>query len=1025
MSAATKVSGIILWFDDKFTAAIQSRNVPTRGLWREIFGPRESKLFRLMDISIEIACTYEDALKSLDYWAQPEHAGTYVHAVVDLNLPQAVGKPPAMIYGIKLGRELRKRGIPFVFLSADTEATQTLDKMSLGTVPYYVKEPGMGEWRMPDSLSGYLLDEISHNVSWLSLKDVLDNMHPESSPSPESLRRKDGGAFLYFPYFTVFKKFVNKWENDKRIEFPRVFAVRTARANNDLCIQQSLSIIFHELFLSKPKSIRMVYRTPGDDESGDDLLMGPYVKDPDTIFVLRIEPENTSVGTVKDILDRDCSGTLVLVLPNDESCDRYTEVLRENRVASLEALPSISWGDSDAREELAKHSCSLVFLQRKGGGEASLHTRLHKGWLSFPELLINPINWIALLESETVVEELSDPYEVVAELNKSLRRASKEQQTALAEAIDNEVPVRYEHLLRVGNDILSRDDLRDVYASWVERALDFWLCSSWQFPYGVVRRFILCHYGKDYQKSWTPDKRRQWEENSYEVLCGLCAEYERVRPYEENSSGLRQDLQRVCRFIKELGGAKILSEVRTEVNWELVESMRWPHHRYPMPSAINTCLRRAGRHLWIQTEGMDLAAALPAGRRRYRALGDIASYYSDVLNWAKEIVNDLPLGWRESIDYLVTTLREYRVVDVWQKGRSKKSKEKQDEFWYHLLGLLRNGAPVMFVADQTIREKTLATGRTSARPFLSSVNGYGKILERLRRSRRDRMMHYSLAEMRSRLVPTLEDLSHFGNMFREIVASMGDQAKGKGLELSNTLIGLFQSVADDFDSLGAKGDDRLDLSKTGIMNFLLNSPHEAFASDGWFWEGLDKKLATNPQARLNSLVGTKIDHIWQIVDAVTCLNFATYHYRYFDGYHLLGSIFDLRLLNKDTAPRVSLATINTVMGLFVAGLEGLIAHLSWCLTLAGEEERAERILPPTVQMKPRDGFTAPDRKELEQVLTAADRKEGYAVYTLGIPGRNTVNRLCYHGGGGIEVLNTPERAGKTVNKVKKQKEAEG
>ena len=140
MSLITYDKGILLWIDDCFQDAHMSEI--SQDVWSKVFGNHSDRLFRLMDLSLEVATSYQDALEAIEAHSSSVAGGTFTFSILDLMIPSQSDGEPRMKYGIAVAKELRKRGMPFVFLSANADASKVLDKAGLGAVPYFIKEPG-------------------------------------------------------------------------------------------------------------------------------------------------------------------------------------------------------------------------------------------------------------------------------------------------------------------------------------------------------------------------------------------------------------------------------------------------------------------------------------------------------------------------------------------------------------------------------------------------------------------------------------------------------------------------------------------------------------------------------------------------------------------------------------------------------------------------------------------------------------------------------------------------------------------
>jgi hypothetical protein len=175
-------------------------------------------------------------------------------------------------------------------------------------------------------------------------------------------------------------------------------------------------------------------------------------------------------------------------------------------------------------------------------------------------------------------------------------------------------------------------------------------------------------------------------------------------------------------------------------------------------------------------------------------------------------------------------------------------------------------------------------------------------------------------------------------------------------------------------------------------------------SNYWYVDNLIAKVRENGEyGEIPSLFGTKSDFLWKTLDVFVCLNSLTQQFRYYDGYHFLASLNDLRVKNKDTCPHVPLSMIEAVMDLFVASIEGIIAQLSWCVALSGEVEIAKKIRSPNILIQPLEGFKPPQNQDLLEIIRVNHLETEWEVYTLGIPGENTVNKLSYHCGETVKI----------------------
>ena len=211
-----------MWVDDRLLGCDPKSDT----VWQDLFGDLSPRLYRLMDLNFEMATSCDEALHAIEHFTSAEAAGEYVTCVVDLNLPPRIGETPEMKYGIRVAKELRRRKIPFVFLSANAHATDILTREQL-FVPCYHKGGAEGTFRLPRLLAERLLGEFRSQIAWVSLESILARLDPRSDLAQTYHASPD--AFRYYPFFGVFRDFVEHWELHERYELPRVFVVRACQ----------------------------------------------------------------------------------------------------------------------------------------------------------------------------------------------------------------------------------------------------------------------------------------------------------------------------------------------------------------------------------------------------------------------------------------------------------------------------------------------------------------------------------------------------------------------------------------------------------------------------------------------------------------------------------------------------------------------------------------------------------------------------------------------------------------------------
>ncbi|MFW6099742.1 MAG: hypothetical protein ACOC90_00010 [Bacteroidota bacterium] len=990
---------MLFWVDDRF----EDMEIPSDDIWRQIFGTYPDHIFRFMDLTLEVASSYEEVLTNLEDYKNARETGTFVWFIIDLILPASPGTEPAIKYGVELAKQIKQMGFNFVFLSANADASSVLSQENLSTVPYYVKEAGKNPWKLPDSLAQTVLSEFRRYISWIYLDDVVEVLHPESEIvnfyKSDAKSKHGASAIRYFPFFSSFRDFVEHCEYRSPIDIRRSFVVRSSRMHCDLFVQQMLLIILYPVFLNNPEQILFRYGDAHDNKYIQRLRQINTSNISHTIDTIRVSPDSTSPDKLKDLLLQinNTESMTIIVIPNDETADQYTDVLQEFRLLNIQELPQNHEDDPKDRLELIRQTAALVFGKWSVGFEQDYSFMLPQGYINNAELLINPINWLTLLEAKKVAEDLSDPYEIVDEFISALNTMTSEQSRVIKESIEQAKPVPYEHMLRVGFKTFKRSEFSDELPDWIEQALDNWLSVSWHTPYGLNSR-VLYQYRNAEGQLETNESMAVWEDASYEILVNIMAEYFASRGSVDQPTPRQKDLLRVKNFIDVLGGDGLLSDELTSVDWDALDLLRWPHMRYPMPSAIKRRLQQAGRYLWIQPEGLDLAALLPTGRKRYRMLIDTVDHYWSVIEWGQKVAEKMPAGWKESAGFLFDIIQNHRIEQAWM--------EDSQRVWDALKSLMYNARPVSFICGATLRKQPISGANNSIQAFLSSVYGCGKLLGRIR-GNREHIIGKNLfpAWNAQNMASEIEKLAESGRLIENIA-----DRKGDGLSRSSEMLETFQAFLSMISrQTGIKQEESKNFSETLhhlMCNFFYNSDLvSANENQNWY---IDDMINPVPQSfsncHIRSMLGTKLDFFWKVIDVFTTINFATHRYRYFDGYHFLAVLNDLRNqfvkeVSHPSPSDIPLHLIETVIDLFMEGFEGLAAQLSWCVELAGEEELAADIAPPNVFVQPPKDFKAPSPDEIGKIMRVKKDNRNWTFYTIGIPGEDTVNKYaCFNQG---------------------------
>ena len=722
--------GILFWVDDSFIHHPFEKDID---IWVKLFGNESDKIFRLMDLKLKIATTYEKGKEMIDDLVDQEKQGVYVFCILDLYIPRnkQTEAYPSSVHGIKLANLVQDKGFNFVFLS--TAVNMLGNKFS--EVPFYQKK--QGEQKIPETLIQLILKNFRANISWISVGDIMDELKDSSMKALSSQENKFSRN--YFPFFSSFRDFVEHWES--RPVLSKGFAVisRCPRAHGDPFVIQCLLVSIYSLVQRNPGKVHFRYINPKNQPFPDKIGNIPGKLN---IIVLRIQTVNaadktTAATTAKEFHElfkrvQKPDNIVYFILPNDESSEEYLDKVARDRRIIYEDLPSIRIGDSFTREALIRRSINLVFQNQVIYREDRKYN-LGDIYLAHPEILVKPTSWVILSESTEIAEQLSDPFEIVDEFESALEIKLKNAPEDQINKIINGDPLKSSELLDVGMETLKKDFSEEKFEKtfnnhWLPRALRLWLSMSWHFPYGLDHNVGKTSY------RFHEEKESQWEEFSLSVLMDLISQYRLNDDFV--------DLNMVYNFLKHNALEKLLAHRTAEAegmdisndDWAGLSAERWPYQKYPIPTALTKRLKNAGRSLWVDTDHFNLAQMFPSTRLHHKYLDNVVDQMGGRLRVLEKQCPYLPGEWAFYIDKFIHLIRKSRIPSAWNDKKNK-------EIIYHsLMDFQNNVMPISFIAyniwcgkfDNTKeRDKVFKT--------LATCSGFGTLINKISPLRKDNL----------------------------------------------------------------------------------------------------------------------------------------------------------------------------------------------------------------------------------------------------------------------------------------------
>jgi hypothetical protein len=676
-------AGQIFWIDDDLDMGQLRANRNTDDAWRIAFGNLDNRVFRQMNLTLCVARTHAEAETEIAQLSETARSGIFVQAVVDLRIPESEGKTPQPKYGIDIAKQLKARNIPFYVLSTAERATRDLDKARIDRTRYFSKDVALTSGSIiPEDLSRLILSEFKNNITWLDLTKTT-NQFAATSSVPLDLNQRWA---THFPFFGPYRDYVERWElRSGRASLHRV-VLRSPSDHSDAFVMQAATVILSGIIVAtKP---RVVFIS-SDNPSTFQALQGTDALDSATLqLVIRLLGKDpTSEAAWLEHVLRTCRRTnakLIIVVPQDERAEEFLSILSKEFDATYDDLPQTKFGDRREREDLIRR-CSRLALQQMVLPDASGQARrLHDIYLQNPEILIDPVHWAFLLEAEHTAAEISDPIEVLecfSRATNDIARWPLEQ----VERLFRGEPVDRQFLLTPAFDTFQRQP--DFHSEWTVRAFHDWLTQSWQMPYSV--RVSLEFPLENAAVS-------SWEEHCFRIALDLGRALSKVGLTETNMQieGRLPSLTQAVAFLSHDTIRRMVAGEPITHHWADLETLRWPHQHYPMPSGLHRKLRSEGRYLWVQTDLLDRAGAVISGREALQRVEARAERHARRIDWLERTCPTLPAGWRHTAEHMLNAIRNRNIESQWSDDATRA------QIWQSIHALLHNAAPISIMFYQ-------------------------------------------------------------------------------------------------------------------------------------------------------------------------------------------------------------------------------------------------------------------------------------------------------------------------------------
>jgi len=1034
--------GILLWVDDNF---IDRPFKKDQDIWENLFGKQSDKIYRLMDLELQIATDFDSGKKNLDKLAPEIECGTYVFCIFDIYLPRNEKNRNLISsdFGFRLAKYAFDKKIPFVFLSTASNITQRLISHGLTSVPFYQKQSQ--EQRMPETLIRFILNQFRTHIKWVRLDEIIDDLANESMLINYSPTNKNRLTDIYFPFFDSFRNYAERWELLPPLPKGTVVISRSPLEHCDNFIQQCLLIAICDIVLRYPKHVSLKYLASDDPH----LLQHLRNENEDQIPVnaIRINTSKTLPNQFSELTKTIPANDNItfFILPNDESSDEYLNKIITQRKLIYEDLPFVSKGDNFSCETLLRESMSLVLHTQKFQID-DIETHAGSLYMKSPELLVHPLSWTILLDATLVIETLSDPYEIVDEIEKSFTEFRNKADKNTIAAIINNLPVNPHKLLNIGIETIKKDNSIDyekiLTSRWLPATLIQWLSYSWKFPYGL--------FGQNDQDSHdlTDNLREKWEDYSLSVLLLLNKQYKATDECPE--------LNLVHRFLNHKFINQIVSgniENIKDIQSDDLLSVKWPYNTYPLPLSLSKKINQAGCNFWINSQYLDISRCFPFARDKMQHLVELTDFYGLYINHIETQVQSLPEEWGFYINQFIDWIKNDKIKNLWQTQRLM--------VFQSLLDFFDNVLPIYYLSVNIWNGKfSNEKDKTEVYNDLYHCTGYGTIVNKIGGIRDKNFFiyiqphyenfftklqikafdefletNYINLEYRKKIQRTLfiKELLR-DNMFiklynklennkKDIITNIFGSTPASNNEWPKLLKNLDENKTDKLFEFLKEQKEFAELKKAvntlhfsndlwGIMYGFIEYIHNTFISVkhadadsntnfDFFLKELSQYNRTIQSFELYEFGNTPFDVFMFSLNLLEKLKIWLMALNDFDGYNFLNKLRWVRNEGKNKPPEnMNVQEIENLLRLLCTGMDAFAAQLKFLLYLMDEKQMADKIpLKYVKEIKLEKHEFIPAKNILSKFITIKKNNGKYNIFHLGIPGNETTGKhaICLKG----------------------------
>lgn len=678
---------IIVWIDDHFLTPTFSEDVQ-KNAWHKLFGKINSNLYRLLDINIKFIRTAQEAEEFITNKDRFK-SNVYYYFIVDRKLPYNMGDEAVDSNSEFILKYLSIYKDKFKCIDYSVLSSGSPDSYAVKNIDYHLK-PQNQEFSLPDELRHQILFKIKENIVFIDQDNIFHEKKVNSFGDTDFSDFKT--EIPIYPFVGKYKSFVELEEVSKK-DFTTLI-VLSPKSTSDQFILQNLYITLYDHLkdyngFNYYKDIN--YNTFKSNGYFDDILDLT-----DKIPIIRFDEWNVSeYSSIYKYLKY--KPAKVFVFDSfDDNISNYIDISSTVKTIKIDTINN----DLHITKQILFAMISKFINSLDFDTENTIYNKNNI-------LLLHPLFYRIILDSELYFDQLDDPSEIIKEIQDYLNKlnlkdigdgSSAKQNILNSEPINIDMEWLYDKLEYLCND-------KEIYNKLLFNTLKFWLTNSWNVNYNI-----------NFDNFST---LKNWQKYSFDVLSQLIIKVN-LNTIEDDSLDDFKQIKNTVLYFMDNENNNIVSTAK----------ILWPHEKYPMPSYIlNQLHDNSNKKLYIQDKDLSFIEDSIELENNFKSLEYKIEYYRSIFRLIKNTYKYLPNEIGEFIYNISERIQKNEEIFV-AEDKNIISNDKEDI--KKLANVLLRIAINFGMLIGNIDNSKLSYQRNPKQPFAEDLAGLGKLVSDIR-----------------------------------------------------------------------------------------------------------------------------------------------------------------------------------------------------------------------------------------------------------------------------------------------------